>query len=110
MGGPVPSTLIGVTRIYPVLYRERLSNGGFIVRSERMEAKMIQLYKQREYLQRMPLMLNIFGLTPYLAILEVCLNMNHHTSSRQRKKGSSSDKMKRWQRDRNCSTHNNMLV
>ncbi|CAL5404232.1 unnamed protein product [Camellia sinensis] len=70
MGGPVPSTLIGVTRIYPVLYRERLSNGGFIVRSERMEAKMIQLYKQREYLQRMPLMLNIFGLTPYLAILE----------------------------------------
>ncbi|KAL7265621.1 hypothetical protein ACSBR1_003414 [Camellia fascicularis] len=47
MGGPVPSTLIGVTRIYPVLYRERLSNGGFIVRSERMEAKMIQLYNQR---------------------------------------------------------------
>ncbi|CAL5393877.1 protein BREAST CANCER SUSCEPTIBILITY 2 homolog B-like [Camellia sinensis] len=47
MGGPVPSTLIGVTRIYPVLYKERLSNGGFIVRSERMEAKMIQLYKQR---------------------------------------------------------------
>ncbi|CAL5395411.1 unnamed protein product [Camellia sinensis] len=46
MGGPVPSTLIGVTQIYPVLYRERLSNGGFIVRSERMEAKMIQLYKQ----------------------------------------------------------------
>ncbi|KAI8012480.1 Cyclin-dependent kinase C-2 [Camellia lanceoleosa] len=30
MGGPVPSTLIGVTRIYHVLYRERLSNGGFI--------------------------------------------------------------------------------
>ncbi|CAL5374850.1 unnamed protein product [Camellia sinensis] len=47
MGGPVPSTLIGVTRIYPALYRERLSNGGFIVRLERMEAKMIQLYKQR---------------------------------------------------------------
>ncbi|KAI8557146.1 hypothetical protein RHMOL_Rhmol05G0312600 [Rhododendron molle] len=25
MGGPVPSTLVGVTRIYPVLYRERRS-------------------------------------------------------------------------------------
>lgn len=47
MGGPVPSTLIGVTRIYPVLYRERLSGGGFIVRSERMEAKMIHLHNQR---------------------------------------------------------------
>ncbi|XP_059668072.1 protein BREAST CANCER SUSCEPTIBILITY 2 homolog B-like [Cornus florida] len=47
MGGPVPSTLVGVTRIYPVLYRERLSTGGFIVRSERMEAKMMQLYNQR---------------------------------------------------------------
>ncbi|XP_028087241.1 uncharacterized protein LOC114287983 isoform X1 [Camellia sinensis] len=40
----------------------------------------------QEYLQRMPLVLNIFGLTPYLAILEVFLNMNHCTSSRQRKK------------------------
>ncbi|CAL5389935.1 unnamed protein product [Camellia sinensis] len=29
-GGPVPSTIIGVTRIYPVLYRERLSNGGLL--------------------------------------------------------------------------------
>ncbi|XP_052172004.1 protein BREAST CANCER SUSCEPTIBILITY 2 homolog B-like isoform X2 [Diospyros lotus] len=47
MGGPVPRTLVGVTRVYPVLYRERLSNGGFIVRSERMEARMIESYNQR---------------------------------------------------------------
>ncbi|KAK6118245.1 hypothetical protein DH2020_048031 [Rehmannia glutinosa] len=46
-GGAVPSTLVGVTRIYPVLYRERLSNGSFIVRSERVEAKALQLYNQR---------------------------------------------------------------
>ncbi|CAK9150441.1 unnamed protein product [Ilex paraguariensis] len=47
IGGAVPSTLVGITRIYPLLYRERLSNGGFVVRSERMEAKMIQLYNHR---------------------------------------------------------------
>lgn len=47
MGGPVPCTLVGVTRIYPVQYREKLRNGGFIVRSDRMEAKMVQLYSQR---------------------------------------------------------------
>ncbi|CAL5414213.1 unnamed protein product [Camellia sinensis] len=29
---------------------------------------------------------------------------------RQRKKGNNNDKTKRWQRDRNCSTYNNMLV
>ncbi|KAL0375393.1 UNVERIFIED_CONTAM: protein BREAST CANCER SUSCEPTIBILITY 2B [Sesamum radiatum] len=46
-GGAVPSTLVGVTRIYPVLYRERLSNGSFIVRSEREEAKALQLYNER---------------------------------------------------------------
>nr|XP_043623524.1 protein BREAST CANCER SUSCEPTIBILITY 2 homolog B-like [Erigeron canadensis] len=46
-GGVVPSTLVGVTRIYPVLYRERLSDGGFVVRSERMENKRVQLYDQR---------------------------------------------------------------
>jgi len=40
----------------------------------------------------------------YLAILRACPSMNHHMSSRQRKKGSSSDKMKKLQRDRNCST------
>ncbi|KAK9053973.1 hypothetical protein SSX86_025048 [Deinandra increscens subsp. villosa] len=45
-GGEVPSTLVGVTRIYPVLYRERLSGGGFVVRSERMESKRMQLYEQ----------------------------------------------------------------
>ncbi|CAI9287354.1 unnamed protein product [Lactuca saligna] len=46
-GGVVPSTLVGVTRIYPVLYRERLSEGGFVVRSERMESKRMQLYDYR---------------------------------------------------------------
>ncbi|XVE62082.1 hypothetical protein DITRI_Ditri06bG0090800 [Diplodiscus trichospermus] len=46
-GGPVPQTLVGVTRIYPVLYRERLSNGGSIVRSERMECRMVQQHNQR---------------------------------------------------------------
>ncbi|KAK1441178.1 hypothetical protein QVD17_07018 [Tagetes erecta] len=46
-GGIVPSTLVGVTRIYPVLYRERLSDGGFVVRSERLESKRMQLYDQR---------------------------------------------------------------
>ncbi|XP_057983241.1 protein BREAST CANCER SUSCEPTIBILITY 2 homolog B-like [Malania oleifera] len=46
-GGPVPQTLVGVKRIYPVLFKERLSNGGYIVRSERMETRMRQLYNQR---------------------------------------------------------------
>ncbi|XP_043697660.1 protein BREAST CANCER SUSCEPTIBILITY 2 homolog B-like isoform X2 [Telopea speciosissima] len=46
-GGMVPRTLVGVTRIYPVLYKERLNNGGSVVRSEKMEAKMVQLYNQR---------------------------------------------------------------
>ncbi|XVF55023.1 hypothetical protein PTKIN_Ptkin06aG0003200 [Pterospermum kingtungense] len=46
-GGPVPRTLVGVTRIYPVLYRERLGNGGSIVRSERMESRMVQQHNQR---------------------------------------------------------------
>ncbi|KAL4587138.1 hypothetical protein LXL04_000004 [Taraxacum kok-saghyz] len=46
-GGVVPSTLVGVTRIYPLLYRERLSEGGFVVRSERMESKRMQLYDYR---------------------------------------------------------------
>ncbi|KAM5558573.1 protein BREAST CANCER SUSCEPTIBILITY 2 [Rosa sericea] len=46
-GGPVPWTLVGVTRIYPVLYKERLSNGRSVVRSERLETKMMQSYSQR---------------------------------------------------------------
>ncbi|KAJ9694057.1 hypothetical protein PVL29_009843 [Vitis rotundifolia] len=46
-GGPVPQTLVRVTRIYPILYKERLSNGGSIIRSGRMENKMMQLYNQR---------------------------------------------------------------
>ncbi|KAK9289849.1 hypothetical protein L1049_008009 [Liquidambar formosana] len=46
-GGPVPQTLVGVTRVYPVLYKERLNGGGSVVRSERMETKMMHLYNQR---------------------------------------------------------------
>ncbi|KAJ8426853.1 hypothetical protein Cgig2_006528 [Carnegiea gigantea] len=46
-GGPIPRTLVGVTRVYPVLYRERLRSGGFIVRSEKLEAAVAELYDQR---------------------------------------------------------------
>ncbi|KAL6627377.1 hypothetical protein ACP70R_031103 [Stipagrostis hirtigluma subsp. patula] len=46
-GGRVPRTLVGVTRIYPVLYRERLPDGHSVVRSERCERKALQLYQQR---------------------------------------------------------------
>ncbi|XP_039810962.1 protein BREAST CANCER SUSCEPTIBILITY 2 homolog B-like isoform X11 [Panicum virgatum] len=46
-GGRVPRTLVGITRIYPVLFRERLPDGRSIVRSERMERKALQLYHQR---------------------------------------------------------------
>eukprot|EP00268_Persea_americana_P065099 TRINITY_DN8643_c1_g1_i1.p1 TRINITY_DN8643_c1_g1~~TRINITY_DN8643_c1_g1_i1.p1 ORF type:complete len:867 (-),score=167.40 TRINITY_DN8643_c1_g1_i1:1431-3725(-) len=46
-GGPVPRTLAGVTRIYPILYKERLADGTTVVRSERMETKTFQLYNQR---------------------------------------------------------------
>ncbi|WOL16309.1 hypothetical protein Cni_G25096 [Canna indica] len=46
-GGKVPRTLVGITRIYPVLYRERFPDGGHIVRSERLEKKALQKYNQR---------------------------------------------------------------
>ncbi|XP_027361292.1 protein BREAST CANCER SUSCEPTIBILITY 2 homolog B-like [Abrus precatorius] len=46
-GGLIPQTLAGITRIYPILYRERLSSGQSIVLSERMENKMTELYNQR---------------------------------------------------------------
>ncbi|KAF7825024.1 protein BREAST CANCER SUSCEPTIBILITY 2-like protein B-like isoform X1 [Senna tora] len=46
-GGLIPQTLAGISRIYPILYKERLSNGGSVVRSERMETNMMQLYNQR---------------------------------------------------------------
>ncbi|XP_019058392.1 PREDICTED: protein BREAST CANCER SUSCEPTIBILITY 2 homolog B [Tarenaya hassleriana] len=46
-GGLVPRTLAGITRIYPMLYKERLSTGKSIVRSERTESKMVQLHNQR---------------------------------------------------------------
>ncbi|XP_078177625.1 protein BREAST CANCER SUSCEPTIBILITY 2 homolog B-like isoform X3 [Carex rostrata] len=46
-GGTIPLTLVGIKRIYPLLYKERLSNGGSVVRSERREMKALQLYHQR---------------------------------------------------------------
>ncbi|XP_031738660.1 protein BREAST CANCER SUSCEPTIBILITY 2 homolog B isoform X2 [Cucumis sativus] len=46
-GGPIPWTLVGVSRKYPVLYKERLSDGASIVRTERIEMKIRQLYEQR---------------------------------------------------------------
>ncbi|CAL0323227.1 unnamed protein product [Lupinus luteus] len=46
-GGLIPQTLAGVTRIYPILYKERLSCGRSVVISERMEDKMTELYNQR---------------------------------------------------------------
>ncbi|XP_024018442.1 protein BREAST CANCER SUSCEPTIBILITY 2 homolog B [Morus notabilis] len=46
-GGPVPLTLVGITRIYPLLYKERLSDGRSIVRSERLETKVVQSYNER---------------------------------------------------------------
>ncbi|TKY47857.1 BREAST CANCER SUSCEPTIBILITY B [Spatholobus suberectus] len=46
-GGLIPQTLAGITRIYPILYRERLSSGRSVVMSERMEHKMMELYNQR---------------------------------------------------------------
>ncbi|KAK4799413.1 hypothetical protein SAY86_024778 [Trapa natans] len=46
-GGPVPQTLVGVTRIYPILFKESVSGGGSIVRSERMELEVCQMHNQR---------------------------------------------------------------
>ncbi|XP_061356921.1 protein BREAST CANCER SUSCEPTIBILITY 2 homolog B-like [Gastrolobium bilobum] len=46
-GGLIPQTMAGITRIYPILYKERLSNGRSIVISERMENKLMELYNQR---------------------------------------------------------------
>ncbi|KAM7262420.1 hypothetical protein ACFE04_000103 [Oxalis oulophora] len=46
-GGPVPWTLVGVTRIYPVLYKDKLCDGGMVVRTERMENKRLQVYSER---------------------------------------------------------------
>ncbi|XP_022632511.1 protein BREAST CANCER SUSCEPTIBILITY 2 homolog A isoform X1 [Vigna radiata var. radiata] len=46
-GGLIPQTLAGITRIYPILYKERLSSGRSVVMSEKMENKMTELYNQR---------------------------------------------------------------
>ncbi|RID67816.1 hypothetical protein BRARA_C00020 [Brassica rapa] len=46
-GGPVPKTLAGITRIYPILYKERLGERKSIIRSERMESRMTELHNQR---------------------------------------------------------------
>lgn len=42
-------------------------------------------------------------------ICSVCQNMNHHTSSRQRRRDSNNDKMKKLQNGRSCSIHSSML-
>ncbi|KAH0930967.1 hypothetical protein HID58_008084 [Brassica napus] len=49
-GGPVPKTLAGITRIYPILYKERLGERKSIIRSERMESRMTELHNQRQVL------------------------------------------------------------
>ncbi|XP_058787190.1 protein BREAST CANCER SUSCEPTIBILITY 2 homolog B-like [Vicia villosa] len=46
-GGLIPQTLAGITRIYPILYKERLSSGQSVVISERMENKITELHNQR---------------------------------------------------------------
>ncbi|CAI8597930.1 unnamed protein product, partial [Vicia faba] len=46
-GGLIPQTLAGIIRIYPLLYKERLSSGQSVVISERMESKITELHNQR---------------------------------------------------------------
>ncbi|XP_065041026.1 protein BREAST CANCER SUSCEPTIBILITY 2 homolog B-like [Musa acuminata AAA Group] len=46
-GGKIPRTLVGITRVYPVLYKERFPDGAYVVRSERLEKKALQIYNQR---------------------------------------------------------------
>ncbi|KAK8468330.1 hypothetical protein PHAVU_006G005800 [Phaseolus vulgaris] len=46
-GGLIPQTLAGITHIYPILYKERLSSGRSVVMSERMENERTELYNQR---------------------------------------------------------------
>ncbi|XP_073225419.1 protein BREAST CANCER SUSCEPTIBILITY 2 homolog B-like isoform X2 [Cicer arietinum] len=46
-GGIIPLTLVGITRMYPILYKERLSSGRSVVISERMENNMMELHNQR---------------------------------------------------------------
>ncbi|RDX88899.1 Protein BREAST CANCER SUSCEPTIBILITY 2-like B, partial [Mucuna pruriens] len=46
-GGLIPQTLAGITRVYPILYKERLSSGWSVVMSEGMENKMMELHNQR---------------------------------------------------------------
>ncbi|KAK1272350.1 hypothetical protein QJS04_geneDACA005966 [Acorus gramineus] len=46
-GGQVPRTLVGVERIYPILYKERFSDGSSVVRTRRMENEVLHLHNQR---------------------------------------------------------------
>ncbi|MCO5582656.1 hypothetical protein L7F22_036554 [Adiantum nelumboides] len=46
-GGLVPRTIIGINRIYPVLYYERLPNGGSVTRSARAEDLAMRGYHDR---------------------------------------------------------------
>ncbi|XP_049936244.1 protein BREAST CANCER SUSCEPTIBILITY 2 homolog A-like isoform X2 [Nymphaea colorata] len=60
-GGAVLRTLVGVTRLYPLLYKERLQQGGSVIRSERTESKMLQIYKQRCSMVAEGIMSELYG-------------------------------------------------
>ncbi|URE10780.1 BRCA2, helical [Musa troglodytarum] len=46
--GKVPRTLVGITRIYLILYKERFSDSEYVVRLERLEKKALQIYNQSD--------------------------------------------------------------
>ncbi|KAH7434005.1 hypothetical protein KP509_07G096700 [Ceratopteris richardii] len=46
-GGSVPSTIVGIRRIYPILYQERLPDGRSITRSARAEDFAVRGYHDR---------------------------------------------------------------
>ncbi|KAL3681954.1 hypothetical protein R1sor_024910 [Riccia sorocarpa] len=46
-GGLIPHTYVAITRRYPVLYREKLAGGGYILRSDRAEDRTAQDFDQR---------------------------------------------------------------
>ncbi|KAJ7550888.1 hypothetical protein O6H91_07G123300 [Diphasiastrum complanatum] len=47
-GGLVPATFVGITRVYPVLFRERLSDGRSIARSSRAEDLATRRFEERQ--------------------------------------------------------------
>ncbi|KAL2619874.1 hypothetical protein R1flu_000079 [Riccia fluitans] len=46
-GGLVPHTYVAITRRYPILHREKLTGGGYILRSDRAEDRTAQDFDQR---------------------------------------------------------------